>query len=114
MEIMAIIDENPDDAIQHKKLGNLYMKLGKFDSAISQFKIALDKGHFFPDLYANLAGCQQQIGDYEGAKQSLIQYIIKFPQNPEAYLAIGTLYEKIGQKENAEEAYKIYKNLISK
>lgn len=113
-EILSMIEKNPDDAILFLNLGNIYMKQGKFDVAITQYKFSLKKGLNIPELYANIAICQQQVGDYEGAKQSLIQYIYNFPNNPEAYLAIGILYEKLNQQEIAESAYKIYKEFVGK
>lgn len=88
-ELLNKDDKNQDALI---RLGSAYEELGDDQSAIAEYKkaIEIDKNVIMP--WTNLAAIYKRLGKYEDAKDAYIQAIEIFPKDTQSYTNLADLY----------------------
>lgn len=97
-------------------LGAAYMNLGQYDRAIEEFKMVLKSNPGFVPSLLNMGDIMAQKGDYKAAETyykktlDVNYYHIDVPiyLKDKAYLQLGLLYIKMGEKKKALEALEIF------
>jgi len=75
------------------------------DEAVGFCRQAAEQRRDLPRYAYTLAFFQQQRGDSAGAEATLYQLIQKHPSYADAYLLLGGILEKQGNKDKAREVY---------
>lgn len=87
------------------KLALAYFNLKDYDKAIKNLKTILDKDAL-PEKYFYLSKSYKEINRTEDAKINIKKYLELFPNNIEALLFSGKLYQETGDNLSAAEYYK--------
>lgn len=97
-EYMAAMKLNADWPAENSNLGNLYLRQGKIDEAITAYQRALTLDPQFVGAYINLADAyRQQQHDDEGEKQ-LRNGLVLIPEAADLHHALGLLLVRKGDK----------------
>ncbi|HLD33395.1 MAG TPA: tetratricopeptide repeat protein [Candidatus Nanoarchaeia archaeon] len=87
---------------QRLNLAVVQQKLGKFDKAIENYMLVLQKNPVNADAYFGLGYCAFVSKEMEKATEYFAKTIEHNPYHVEAYINLGALYEKSGNFEEAE------------
>jgi tetratricopeptide (TPR) repeat protein len=98
--------------------GQALYKLNKFKEAIERFemvtleeeKLGFD-GNFLVSFYSGR--CYAELGDYDKAVQYFEESMGSVKRFPEAYYQLGLIYQKLNDREKANENFKLAKQYIS-
>lgn len=110
-QYLLAIEDDPQLAEAHARLGEIYTARKKFQKAIESFERALSLGYNEPLLFIRLAYSYQSSGDLDAAIVAYRRFVALYPNLPEAHLGLGSLYDQKGRKSEAEEEYGIYRKL---
>lgn len=95
----------------HEGLGKIYQERQHYSTAITHYQLALSLQLNHPEIYIQLAFCQQKNGSIDEAVRTYLSLIEIYPKLPGAYLGLGGLYDIQGTKQKAEAAYINYRAL---
>ena len=87
---------DPTCAIAHKRLGEIYQRLGQFDEAIASCQQALVIEKDFAGAYLTLGNIYQAQGDLPGAIAQYEKAISCQPDSAIAYANLGSIYYQQG------------------
>jgi len=93
----------------YKKLGEIYFEIGEYDRALEEFKKALEIAPNFIDIKTSFAHTLIQKNNYKEAEKILKEVLNINPKYKRAFLLLGLVYYKKGEKEKAK---KIWKTLL--
>lgn len=85
-------------------LGSLYFKRGELEKAEGYYEEALEIFHDYYLALGHLAKLNAVKGNYQKAA-ALYERALELNPKPQFYLALGEVYEKLGQPEKSEELY---------
>lgn len=100
---------NTDAMLQYNQ-GIDYYKVGKYDSAISSFKKAIDLDPDYIDAYYNLGSILEYLGQYEAALAVFQRVMVRQPNDYDSVYKAAWLSHKLGQDDKA----KTYLSIIPK
>lgn len=100
----------PDNARLHNDLGLAYMRLGRLDEAVSEYKLGLELIPDYADIHYNLGLAYQKLGRTEEAVEEYKTAITLEPGIKDAHNNLGLLYEKVGR---IGDAVRLYTEAIS-
>ena len=107
----------PDNAIVHNKLGEIYFIQGKVAEAIASVQLALKLQPNLAVAYKNLGNALQVQGKLDGAIRAYNKAVEIEPEFAEAYANIGSILSKKGQLNEAityfEQALALKPNLAA-
>ncbi|MGQ0829178.1 MAG: tetratricopeptide repeat protein [Bacteroidota bacterium] len=111
-EIIEKMAKNKD-ALFYFKLGTLIIQKDttQLTKAIKYLKKAIEMDPKMEDAYLNLASCYGMTKKYVDAIEILNKELKINPKNKYAYILLGVSYEKMGDKEKAEECNEMVKKL---
>lgn len=108
---LLALELSPGLGEAHKMLGKINQTRKNYPVAIEHYKTAVRLQRCQPDIYIQLAFCQQKLNRTEMAIATYLELTSEYPDLPIAYLGLGVLYEIQNEKENAETAYSNYRAL---
>ncbi len=88
----------------HANLGVLYAQTGQSDKAIEEFKRAVELNASQPEIYLNLAGEYLKEMKFAQAR-NVLETGLKLHPTPAIHERLGLCYYKLGDPEQAKEAY---------
>ncbi|MBN2097573.1 MAG: tetratricopeptide repeat protein [Candidatus Omnitrophica bacterium] len=100
-----ILIYSPDSSEAHNCLGSLYLKQGKIDLAIEQFKQAVENGRYNYKSYGNLASALRQNKQLDLAISVYEQALKLRPDIPGLYNNLGNVYADQGNLTKAQEMF---------
>jgi Tfp pilus assembly protein PilF len=95
----------PDRDDTHIKLGNLFMKLERYDEAETEFKEAVRKNPHINNIYA-LGQLYLDSGNYLEAEEQFEKVVSMAPTNGNGQYGLGLTYSKMERYEDAAEQFK--------
>jgi len=110
-QYIALLEQTPGALEPRLRLAQLYSKKNRYSKAIIHFEKALASGSQLPEIYIDLAFCQQQMENIDEAIQTCLQGISANPQNCELHLRLGNLYHQKDMNIEAEREYTLYREL---
>jgi tetratricopeptide (TPR) repeat protein len=99
-----VVEANPDNAIAHNLLGDLYQLEGRFNEASAHYRSAVELAPNWPKPWFNLGMAELGV-DPAAAIKSFLRVIQLDPNNTQAYMWLGDAYSAIGDLTNAMKAY---------
>lgn len=93
---LASLQQNADWPAANVNLGNLALRQGRFDAAISWYERALALDPRFAAAYVNLADVYRQLGREADGEQRLRQGLALMPQAADLHHALGLLLVRKG------------------
>jgi len=100
-QVDAVIKVNPKNAEAWTVLGELQMDGGNYEAASKSFKQALQLTRFRSELYGKLAECFKQLSQPALAIEFYRKVLAERPQDAEAHLELGKLYNQEGRFQGA-------------
>ncbi len=95
----------PDDIEAHANLAKEYVKLGRMDEAISEYKHILELDPAQYNYIQQIGLIHNQKGEYDRALKYYKQYAAHFPKEYISFTRIGDLYKSMGNHEQAKSFY---------
>lgn len=89
--LLALADEQPEDALQRTVIGQTLMQLGHTEAAREQFAAALNVDAHLTLAREGLAAAALRQGDLETAEQYLLQVVELEPGAERAYLGLAAI-----------------------
>ena len=99
------LEFNWEDAEYHKKLAEVYVLNGEFESAIACCNLAIKFKPNFAPAYLTMGNALHAQDKLEMAIKAYLQALEIQPQFAEASANLGSMYYKLGQLELAEDFY---------
>lgn len=96
----SVLDQNPDHAMAHVKLGEYYYERGNVDEAIRRTSKGVSLGLNNPVFAKNLVAMHMAKGDYALARENALAFSKQVPQDERFYIQLGILE----MKENPDKA----------
>lgn len=96
---------HPSNAITAMLIGDVLSQQGRLDEAIAQFSKATLLQDL-PEILEHKGICQQQVGDFAGAKQSFEALLARVPHHASAHLYLGKLALHDHDTQTAEEYFR--------
>ncbi|MBI3654483.1 MAG: TonB family protein [Acidobacteria bacterium] len=84
---------NPNSAEAHQRLGEEYMKIGRYEDAINSFRDALRLKPDYQEAYRELAAAYTRLGSFDEAIMIFEQALEKFPNDTDLLEEMGHLLE---------------------
>jgi hypothetical protein len=107
----GIIFYRPDEKDAHRKLGDLYMKLGTFKRASEIYAKLLALAPEDPEIVVNLSGAYYTQGDIAQAISVCEVYLVDYPIVPEVLFNLGGYYQQADRIKDARDIYEAYLGL---
>jgi len=111
-DLKAKISQQPESSRWPLRLGVLYARHGLFTDAEQVF-LDLAVSHPGPGVLVNLGGLYQLQGRYREALEWLARARDIDADNPRIYFSLTQVYNALGQRDEAHEAYESLRNLDS-
>ncbi|MBP2668300.1 MAG: Tetratricopeptide repeat protein [Deltaproteobacteria bacterium] len=89
----------------HKELGELYLALGQFDRAITEFREAIAVAPWYPDIRIRLVVALREAGRPEEAMSEVDAYLAVSPGSAPALLQKGILHFLSGDRSLARRSW---------
>ena len=105
-ELIAI---NPNIALSHETLADVYLLKNKPEKAIKSYKTALSLQNNNPVIANKIARTYTRSGNTKAAAEILEQWLKKYPGNIKIRLSLALLYQK---EQKLEQAAKHYEAII--
>ncbi|MFQ5457129.1 MAG: tetratricopeptide repeat protein, partial [Myxococcota bacterium] len=106
--LRAALAADPTLSGPYQNLGTLHLRQGKAGLAMREFDAAIRLSGGSYDLWMNLALAQSAAGLPEKAIASLNAALRALPGEGRPYLAMGLLYEQLGDPAQARDAFKLF------
>jgi tetratricopeptide (TPR) repeat protein len=113
-EYQKALELNPNIAVSHTNLGNLYFKMEMHDKAIDEHKKAIEIKPDFAEAYNNLGYVYFEQRKYGIAVNEFKKAIELKPGYISAHNNLGKTYINVGLRDKAKEEYEIVKSLVKK
>jgi predicted CXXCH cytochrome family protein len=97
-EYVDSLTEDADWPSSNVNLGNLRLRQGRVDEAITAYRRALALDPLFPGGYLNLADAWRQAGRDADGERALRDGIARMPRNADFHHALGLLQVRMGDK----------------
>ena len=104
------------ESVLWNEMGNLHMRLGAFEEAISAFGRAIELSPKFGQAYSNLGHAYSSKGKFENAISFFQKSIQLSKSNQEQSITwkrLGDVYQKLGEYEKALAAYRMGEELAA-
>lgn len=100
----------------HKELGELYLALGQFDEAISEYRKSVGVAPSYPDLRIRLVAALREAGRVEEALSEVDAILAASPRNAPALVQKGILHYLAGERPAARRAWEeaLYREPLNK
>ncbi len=85
--------------------GNYLQREGRFDNALEQYQIALEKDPRNPDILSNAGSAAFKSGNFEQAVSFLRQAVSQEPEHQRAHTTLGLALEELGMINSAKDSY---------
>lgn len=95
----------PDQPMSFNIAGVILAGRNDNDSAIAQYKRALDLAPNYVDAYSNLATSLHKLGQLEQARHNYLKAIQLNPKDPDLYFNLGNVLQDEGEYEQAAASY---------
>ncbi|HEX9191359.1 MAG TPA: tetratricopeptide repeat protein [Candidatus Deferrimicrobiaceae bacterium] len=89
----------------HKELGELYLALGQFDQAITEYRKAIAVAPWYPDLRIRMVVALREAGRLEEALSEVDAFLAGSPGSAPALLQKGILHFLAGNRSMARRAW---------
>ncbi len=99
------IDLNPNYAIAHSNLGNIWKEIGKLKEAELSYRKAIEIKPDYADAHYNLGNILKELGNLKEAEISTRKVIEINPNYTEAYYNLGTILRDLGKLKEALDSY---------
>jgi len=93
--------ESPSGQNTHNNMGDVYVRAGKYDQAVAEFKKALEINPGYGDAYHNLANTYEAMGQPDMAIMYYKKALSINPNIWQSYQNIGGLYYNKGDYQDA-------------
>jgi tetratricopeptide (TPR) repeat protein len=103
--ILRAIELNPNDAVYHSNLGNIYRAQGKQHEAIESCRRALAINPDLADAHNNLGASLKALGRLDEAMSCFRRALDLNPRFAVAHFNLGNIYEMQDKFDEAEHAY---------
>lgn len=116
-QLIASTAEDDHEEVCYFNLGQARKALNNYDDAISDFQNALSRNPRMESAYIRLAECCFELDNYDAmeiAVDALKNCTRYFPQNQEVFMNLGIACIKIGEKDDARNAFSNAKRLGNK
>lgn len=107
----GIIVLHPNDLETHRKLGDLYMKLGTFKRAAEIYSKLRVLSPQDPEIVVNLSGAYYSQGDIALAIDACETFLTDNPISPDVLFNLGGYYQQAGRIDDARSIYEGYRAL---
>jgi tetratricopeptide (TPR) repeat protein len=97
--------DEPQDAIAHNLLGEVYLKQQDLVGAEKAFRLAATQRDDWPVPYINLGQLLMNTGDYARASAAYEEGLSQIPDHEELRFSLAVAYEKAGDLDAAIQAY---------
>lgn len=99
------VDEKETDA--HFQLGCIAREQGRLQEAIEYFGtvVSQDEGHARSEIWREVGATYLDANMSEEAREALERYVERRPYDPEGLFYFGQAMEKLGKREQAQEAF---------
>ena len=104
----GIIVLQPNDLETHRKLGDLYMKLGTFKRASEIYSKLRVLSPHDPEVVVNLSGAYYSQGEVDQAIAACEAFLTDNPISPDVLFNLGGYYQQAGRIEDALSIYQGY------
>ncbi|HUI29259.1 MAG TPA: tetratricopeptide repeat protein [Candidatus Acidoferrales bacterium] len=100
-EFDLAVEEDTSNYLNYYARGYCYRYLGRYDSAISDFRRVLSLKSGYLDAYSNLGWLNMQLGKYDDAATDYSAEIAATPEYYNAYVGRAYCYHQLGRNEEA-------------
>jgi len=100
------LDESPDDAQAHLRLGQALLGQGQLDEALAKFRAALELDPTMTDAAVLLAATLERRGQRDEARRELVQAIARRPGTARLRFALGSLHYRANELQPALASYR--------
>jgi tetratricopeptide (TPR) repeat protein len=97
----SALDLNPKDIAALNNVGNRYRVLRQNDKAMAVYRRAIAIDPRRTVFYGNLVAAQSALGDIDGARETVRQYLAALPNAPQANVTVFELAEATGAYDSA-------------
>ena len=105
-QFQTVIELVPDDPLGYQNLGAVYLAVGRYQDAVSKFKVGLQKNNS-PSVWNNLGIGRHIFGDYPAAVEASLQATAAQSHNDIYWRNLGEAYSYIpGKASQAQQAYR--------
>jgi tetratricopeptide (TPR) repeat protein len=105
---IELLSHDPNNGDAYNNLGAIYSRLGNNKDAVTILEHALQIDPESEDVKSNLAVAHQKYGieliekrSYESALDQFVKTLELSPNNPDAYVCLAMIYEKLGKYDEA-------------
>ncbi len=105
------INMNPEFDKAHYNLANIYLKSGKYNKAIGEYKLAIKYKKDFPYYYYNLGCAYIGIKDYKEAKNNFQKAIKLNNKEADFYYNLAFAEKNLNNEKEAKTALEMYNKL---
>jgi len=107
------IELDPQDALYHNNLGNVYQNLRQYDQAIEEHRKAVDLGAQDTDTLYSLASDYYLLHEYYAAIQPFQQSLSLAPSRYDIHISLANIYKITGKKDEAERELNVIRQEYS-
>ena len=106
--LQGVVAYQPTDVTHLRKLGDLYMKMGVFQSAGVIYAKLLDLEPSVEEVAVNLSGAYYSMEKLDEAIKVCEDFLIAHPFSPEILFNLAGYYRLADRADEARELYKLY------
>ncbi|MFQ5464408.1 MAG: tetratricopeptide repeat protein [Thermodesulfobacteriota bacterium] len=103
----SVIERHPESSFARYNLANAYAKLGRFEEATEEYRLAIALDPDFKDSRFNLANAYAKLGRYDQAAEEYLAAIRLDPADKDSHFNLAQAYLKLGRFEEAAEEYRL-------
>ncbi len=103
---LSVLKNDPGVPVVHNNLGNVYLKKGRMDAAIAEYKKAISLNPNDASLYNNLGAAYLKKGRLDAAIAEYRKAISLNPADALAYINLGNTYSSKGRLDAAIAEYR--------
>jgi Flp pilus assembly protein TadD len=100
------LDESPDDAQAHLRLGQALLGQGKLEEAAAELRAALELDPNATDATVLLAAVLERRGQRDDARRALIEALARRPGNARLHFALGSFHYRTNELPQALASYR--------
>ena len=105
-QLLALIEETPDDPSLHYELGMVYSQNNRYEDAVDPFLTVIQLDPHFMDVYDHLAWTYTKLGQYEHAERALTLAYERTDEMHGREMFLAFLSEQWERWDKAEEIYR--------
>ena len=103
----SVIELHPESSFARYNLANAYAKLGRFEEAAEEYRLAIALDPDFKDSHFNLANAYAKLGRLEEAAEEYRAAIALDPSDRDGHFNLAGVYAKLARFEEAAEEYRL-------